>query len=380
MKTPGLYVHIPFCSSKCPYCSFFSVASTSLIPRWLEAFKKEVVYYKDLFKRFDSLYLGGGTPTLLEAGTLSSLMDCIRAHFDFDSDSEITIEANPCDLTTEKISSLKDRGFNRISLGVQSFDDRTLSFLGRKHRAEHNEKAFSDLRSSGFENISMDVIYGFEGQSTRDLINTLRKAISFRPEHLSCYQLAIEKKTLFWKLRERGLSLPLSERDESSFFLATSQFLEDNGYIHYEISSFALEDIYRSSHNLKYWEHTPYLGLGPSAHSFHESKRWWNVRSVRKYCTALEDGRAPVEDSEKLSNGQLEFESIILGLRTRNGFDQKRIADNQQSRDMLSGLQNSGFLNIANGRVAPTRKGFLMADYLATCLSDVPRTQTPEPF
>ncbi len=368
MSRPGLYIHIPFCRGKCPYCAFFSVASTSLVPRWIEAFKKEVVYYKDRFNRFDSLYLGGGTPTLLEAGTLSSVMDYIRAHFDFDSSSEITIEANPCDLKTEKIRALKDMGFNRVSLGVQSFDDRTLSFLGRKHTAEQAAKALNDLRSSGFENISIDLIYGFEGQSTKDLVNTLGKAISFQPEHLSCYQLTLEKKTLFWKLKDRGLLRPLSEREQSSFFLTTSQFLEENGYIHYEISSFAREDIYSSRHNFKYWRHTPYLGLGPSAHSFHETNRWWNVRSVRKYCDALEGGRAPVEGSEDLSNEQLKFESIILGLRTRNGFDQKRIADNLQSREMLPGLQNSGLLRVANGRIVPTRKGFLVADYLASCL------------
>jgi oxygen-independent coproporphyrinogen-3 oxidase len=371
MRTPGLYIHIPFCRSKCPYCSFFSVPSTSLIPRWIEAFKKEAVHYKDRFKRFDSLYLGGGTPTMLAAKTLSILMDFIRANFDFDSDSEMTIEANPCDLSMEKIRALKNMGFNRVSLGVQSFDDRTLSFLGRKHRAAHSEKVFRDLRSSGFQNISMDMIYGFEGQSTKDLINTLRKAISFQPEHLSCYQLTIEKKTLFWKLREEGLSLETREEDESSFFLSMSQFLEDNGYIQYEVSSFSLADKYRCLHNLKYWQHAPYLGLGPSSHSFNESTRWWNVSSVRKYCTALEDGRAPVEGLEKLSNEQLEFETIVLGLRTKNGFDQKRIADNHQTREILSGLENSEFLSIEKGRVVPTRKGFLVADYLATCLGDV---------
>jgi oxygen-independent coproporphyrinogen-3 oxidase len=307
-------------------------------------------------------------------------MDGIRAHFDFDPDSEITIEANPRDLTPEKIRALKNMGFNRVSLGVQSFDDRTLSFLGRGHRAEHNEKAFCALRSSGFKNISMDILYGFEGQSTGDVIRTLRKAVSFQPEHLSCYQLTVEKKTLFRKMQEKGLFRPLGEREEWALFSTTSQWLEDNGYVHYEISNFAREDIYRSRHNLKYWQHAPYLGLGPSAHSFHASRRWWNVRSVRKYCNALEAGRTPVEGSEALSPGQLEFESIMLGLRTRNGFDQKRIGDHPRSREMLARFQNSGFLHIDEGRVAPTRKGFLVADYLAASLGDVPSKQTPEPF
>lgn len=367
VSSPGLYIHVPFCRSKCPYCAFFSIKSTSLIHRWFKALKREIVHYEDRFNRFDSLYLGGGTPTMLESGMLSDIMDHLCTHLDFDPASENTIEANINDLTTEKIGALKDMGFNRVSLGVQSFNDRTLSFLGRKHTAEDAVRAINDLQSSGFENISIDIIYGFEGQSKKELINTLKKAISFQPQHLSCYQLTIEKKTLFWKLQDKGVFQTLSEEEESSFFLTTSQFLKDNGYIHYEISSFAREDKYFSRQNFKYWQHTPYLGLGPSAHSFHGSNRWWNVRSVRKYCDALESGRTPVEGSENLSNEQLKFESIILGLRTKNGFDQKMIANNLQSMHMLPVLQSSGFLRVINGRVIPTGKGFLMADYLATC-------------
>ncbi len=367
-KAPGLYVHIPFCRSKCPYCAFFSVPSPSLIPRWTEAFKKEVLWYKGRFNRFDSLYFGGGTPTMLDTGVLAGVMDHIFTHFDFAPDSEITIEANPCDLTPEKIGALQDMGFNRVSLGVQSFDDPTLTFLDRNHTAKQAEKAFSDLRAFGFENISMDLIYGLGGQSKKEWIETLRKATSFQPEHLSCYQLTIEKKTRFGSLMDRGMFEPLSEEEEMDYFLTTAQFLEQCGYIHYEISSFAQDERHYSRHNCKYWQHTPYLGLGPSAHSFSESSRWWNVRSVRKYCEALEDGYAPVEGSENLSDEQLRFESIVLGLRTRHGFDQKRIPQNHQSGGMLFGLQNAGFLRIDNGRILPTRKGFLVADYLACCL------------
>jgi oxygen-independent coproporphyrinogen-3 oxidase len=368
MKTPGLYVHIPFCRSKCPYCAFFSIASTSLVPRWLDAFKKEVSCYKDRFNCFDSLYLGGGTPTVLGSEALASVMDVLFTHFTFESDPEITIEANPCDLTQEKIRELKDAGFNRFSLGVQSFDDRMLSFLGRRHTVLQAEQAIEKLQSSGVENISIDLIYGFEGQQINEWMKTLRRALSFRPEHLSCYQLTVEKKTHFGRLRDRGLLRPLSEKEESDIFLATSQFLVDNGYIHYEISSFARKKIYYSRHNSKYWQHAPYLGLGPSAHSFDGSRRWWNVRSVRKYCDVLENGRAPVEDSECLTDEQLRFESIMLGLRTADGLNQDAIIDNHQSGRMLHGLQDAGFLRVENGRVVPTRKGFLVADYLASCL------------
>lgn len=368
MKAAGLYVHIPFCRSKCPYCGFFSVASPSLIPRWAEAIKKEISLYEGRLDPFDSLYFGGGTPTMLDTGVLKGIADHIFAHFGFASDSEITIEANPCDLTPGKIRALKNMGFNRISLGVQSFDDRTLAFLGRNHTAKQAEDSLRDSRACGFKNISIDLIYGFEGQSKKKWINTLERATAFQPEHLSCYQLTIEKHTLFGRLMDRGMLQPFDEKEESSYFLATSRFLERFGYTQYEISSFARRSADFSRHNWKYWQHTPYLGLGPSAHSFFKSKRWWNFRSVRKYCETLEYGRAPIEDSEILTEEQLKLESILLGLRTRHGFDEKWIDHNQKSGSIVSSLQNSGFLSLDKGRIIPSRKGFLVADYLAYCL------------
>lgn len=368
MNAPGLYIHVPFCRSKCPYCGFYSIASASLIPRWVNALKKEVVYYKDRSERFDSLYLGGGTPTWLDTKTLSDIMGHVLCFFDFMPDSEITIEANPSDLSPEKTRALKDMGFNRISLGVQSFCDRTLSFLGRTHSSREAQEAMKDLKASGFHNISLDLIYGFEGQSLTDWIATLDKAISFGPGHLSCYQLTLEEKTPFFRLKDKGLYQPLDEGVEGSFFLTTSKVLEDNGYRHYEISSFAKDDSFLSRHNFKYWRHVPYLGLGPSAHSFDGSRRWWNVRSVRRYCEAIEGGASPVEGYECLSYEQLAFEKVILGLRTKNGLDEKSISHDHRSLGLISQLRDSGFIVTDNGRIVPTRKGFLMADYLACIL------------
>ncbi len=365
MASPGLYIHIPFCRSKCPYCAFFSVASSSLVPRWQEAFKKEVLFYKGCFDKFDSLYLGGGTPTVLAQDVLSSAMDAVFTNFTFASDSEITIEANPCDITQNRTRALKGMGFNRVSLGVQSFDDHALTFLGRGHRVQQTVKAIECLRLCGFENISMDLIYGFEGHKMNEWMNTLSQAISFQPEHLSCYQFTLEKKTLFGKLNDKGLFQPITEEEESDFFLKTSQFLEDNGYIHYEISSFARRGGYYSGHNRKYWNHTPYLGLGPAAHSFRGSRRWWNVRSIRKYCEALENGSVPIEDSEDLTKDQLRFETIMLGLRTKDGINKNRLMENPRSYKIIYGLQDSGFLKVDNQRIFPTRKGLLVADYLA---------------
>ena len=368
-RKPGLYVHFPFCRSKCPYCAFFSIPSSTLIPRWIDGIERESATYEGRFGRFDSLYLGGGTPTLMDIETLSSLMDHLFSHFAFTPDPEMTIEANPNDLSKDKLHALKGLGFNRISIGIQSFDDRILTFLGRRHTAKEAEEALTIVRSSGFKNIGLDLMYGFEEQPLKEWIGTLKRAVHFQPEHISCYQLTFEDKTPFGRLRHRGLIRPLNENEERSFFLATSQFLRDKGYSHYEISSFSRDRAGYSLHNSKYWDHTPYLGLGPSAHSFDGSRRWWNVQSVRRYCEALEGERTPLSGCERLTDEQLRLESIALGLRTRKGFDLTNIHHNSESNDMVLRLRDSGFLRVTSGRVIPTTKGFLVADSLPICLS-----------
>jgi oxygen-independent coproporphyrinogen-3 oxidase len=365
MEKPGLYVHIPFCRTKCPYCGFYSLASPSLIPRWLSAFEKEVLLYKNRFGCFDSLYMGGGTPTTLALKDLENVIERLFTNFRFAPDTEITIEANPADLTREKTDGIKAIGFNRVNLGIQSFNDRDLLFLGRNHRAGEAIRAMEQLRISGFNNVGADLIYGFKGQSLKGWMSTLKQALVLRPEHLSCYQLTFEKKTPFWRMKETGRLLPVSEKKEEVFFLETSRFLEDAGYIHYEISNFAREAAYRSRHNRKYWTHAPYLGLGPSAHSFQDSVRWWNFRSVKRYCEALEGRKSPVEESEKLTREQIRLESVALGLRTGEGFQlEDKMYHDPGLQDILAGLQHSGFLTVNNGNVTASKKGFLVADHL----------------
>jgi len=302
---------------------------------------------------------------VLTSPELARMVEDLFAHFDFAPDSEITIEANPCDLTDEKVNMLQDLGFNRISLGIQSFDDRILSFLGRRNTGREAENALRKLRSSGFQNIGVDLMYAFSGQSMSNWIDTLKRAISFQPEHLSCYQLSIEKQTPFDRLAEKGLLQSLSEAEESSYFLTTSEFLEDHGYVHYEISNFARHKTCYSRHNQKYWHHVPYLGLGPSAHSFDGSSRWWNVRSIKKYCDDLQGGKTPVEGNENLTDEQLRVESIALGLRTVQGFDLDKISHNSRTKEAILRLEESGLVQLKNNRVVPTKKGFLVADRLA---------------
>ena len=230
--------------------------------------KRNLNYIKTNSHLFDTLYLGGGSPSVLSEQQIENLVKLIQERFPIAPGSEITIEANPDDLNPSKLKAYRELGMNRISLGVQSFDDRELSFLRRRHKADGAQKAWEWIREAGFTNGGIDLIYGLPGQTIDQWLAGLNKALAINPEHLSCYQLTVAKGTLFWGMKEKGRLHSMSETEEENFFLTTSKFLEDRGYIHYEISNFAREEKYFSRHNQKYWQRLPCLGLGPSAHSF----------------------------------------------------------------------------------------------------------------
>jgi oxygen-independent coproporphyrinogen-3 oxidase len=365
---PGLYIHVPFCRSKCPYCDFYSHTDQSLIPVWLNALEKEIGFYQNQFSSFDTLYLGGGSPSILSEEQVGRLVELLRDRFHFEPGVEITIEANPNDLNPDKLERLRELGINRISLGVQSFDDQELLFLKRRHTAGESQKALEWIREAGFTNLGIDLIYGLPRQTKNQFQVALEKALAFRPEHLSCYQLTMAKGTLFWGMKEKGSLKPISEEEEEAFFLTTSEFLQDHGYIHYEISNFAREEKYFSRHNQKYWQRSPYLGLGPSAHSFQGNRRWWNVRSINRYCQSLEEGRLPVEAQEELSEEQVRLETISLGLRTRAGLDLKHLGGNPNIEKALSRLVESQLVSVTDNHIFPTLKGFLLADRLPLML------------
>ena len=361
---PGLYVHIPFCLSKCPYCDFYSETGTSTVSAWLAALEQEMLLYKHSFQKFDTLYIGGGTPTVLGKVVLQNLFDKLYRHFSFTDGAEITVEANPGDVTGEKLATLEEWGVNRISLGVQSFDDKDLTFLKRRHTGKAAVEALDLIRSHGFNSLGVDLIYGIPGQTEDGWLKTLERAVSFHPEHISCYQLTAAENTKLWEMLERGeVKLP-DESEGEALFLATAEYLEDHRYLHYEISNFAHGEENRSRHNQKYWQHTPYLGLGPSAHSFQDGKRWWNVRSVEHYCRALKEGRVPVGGEETLTREQLELESLYLGLRTSGGVNLEQVTANGGYKTLLSELLQGDYVKVIDQKVVPTRKGFLVADRL----------------
>jgi oxygen-independent coproporphyrinogen-3 oxidase len=370
-KTPGLYIHIPFCISKCHYCDFYSLASISAIPDFLDALFKEMKMYGDRFNSFDTVYIGGGTPSLLTPQQLEDILINVKESFHLVSDPEITIEANPADLNRSFLESIRGSGINRINVGVQSFDEPVLGFLGRRHSAKQVFSAVEASRKARFDNIGLDLIYGVPGQDIESWLNTLRQALVFSPEHISCYQLTLEPETPLGKRCRTGeLALP-GEELQYQFFMKTSEFLEDAGYIHYEVSNFAKKEKYVSRHNQKYWDHSPFLGLGPSAHSFQCNHRWWNHRSLDRYFALVHAENLPIEETETLTIEQLRLEAFYLGLRTKRGVslqDLKNLYDYNPLKEKtrtVARLEEEGFISIQEGYLRPTRTGLAVADSLS---------------
>lgn len=369
-EAPGLYIHVPFCVTKCPYCDFYSVTDFSAKDAWLHALQAEMDLYRHDFGPFETLYIGGGTPTMLSDRDLDDLFHGLHTHFSLCTDCEITIEANPDDITEDKLVFLRSLGVNRLSMGVQSFEENELRFLKRRHTAAGAEKALSLARKAGFTNFGIDLMYGLPGQTDDGWLKTLRTALAFEPTHLSCYELTFEETTALGKMKIAGQIASLTEEEGRGLFLLTSRFLQEHGFIHYEISNFARGDEYCSRHNRKYWRHAPYLGLGPAAHSFQHGVRWWNYRSIEQYCKAAKRGLKPVEGSETLSPGQLRLERLFLGLRTRDGVTMDDAFGESPSEMLLSQIRASGLATIRRNRIIPTVKGFLVADRLPLMFPD----------
>lgn len=370
-KIPGLYLHVPFCQSKCGYCDFYSVTDSALMDEWVEAVLAEMEMYRDRFEAFDTIYFGGGTPSLLPARQVERILNHAEKTFHLLSHAEITLEANPGDLDRSHLSLLKRIGVNRIVLGIQSFDEAILTFLGRRHRAREGRFAILHARETGFENVGLDLIYGIPGQDEASWRRTLEQALAFSPEHISCYELTLGAETPLGKRREAGAFELPEETLQYDFFMRTAQCLEGAGYVQYEVSNFAKEPRSFSRHNQKYWDHTPYLGLGPSAHSFLSGKRWWNHRSLSRYLRDVKKGKVPVEGSETLTIEELRLEALFLGLRTRRGVDLERFRREYgydlmgERGELLMRLENDGLILIRDGLLVPTRAGMAVADRLA---------------
>ena len=368
---PGLYIHIPFCRSKCPYCGFFSVTSLTEKPGFLTALSGEIDMYRDNFNRFDTIYIGGGTPSVLTVKEVEESLTLVRRYFSIAEDTEITMEVNPADVDLNYLKALNLIGVNRLNIGIQSLDENILYFLGRRHSVAQGISTIETAREAGFRNIGIDLVYAIPGQDVKSWMNSIETIKSLDVEHLSCYQLSLEPGTKLKSRHAAGEFDMPGEDMQIEFFLNTSLTLESAGYIHYEVSNFAKSMALASRHNQKYWNQTPFLGLGPSAHSFREDRRWWNRSSIERYVQDAKEGRPPIELEETLSPEQLCLEALFLGLRTKKGIHMDNFSrkytfyDWAERKDILTKLEEDGFVEIVDGYLRPSRKGLAVADSLA---------------
>jgi len=378
MPCPGLYLHIPFCSAICPYCDFAVLTGgPEMRARFVGHLLAEIRMWqagRDRFPNIDTIYFGGGTPSALAPEQIARLLEAARENLSIAEHAWIFFEANPEDVAPESAQAWRDLGVRMLSLGIQSFDAEALRFLGRRHTPDEARRSVEIAREAGFEIVSIDLIYGLPEQPPEIFHRTLAEAVALRPDHISCYQLTIHEGTPFGFRLARGKMTELPEAAQGDLFLATHRFLADHGYPGYEVSNFARSPEHQSRHNRKYWDHTPYLGVGPSAHSFSGRQRWWNERKIKPYQSRIDAAERPIAGSEDLTPEDLAVEALMLGFRTIEGIDLARFRDRYgidlaaRNARLIERLERDGLLRIdrsQGSRLLPTLEGWAVADSLA---------------
>jgi oxygen-independent coproporphyrinogen-3 oxidase len=374
-QPPGLYLHLPFCSAICPYCDFAVLTGDGARRRrFVDSLCREIALWKAdaaAFGGLDTIYFGGGTPSAQAPEEIAAILAAVRAHLGVVPEPWIHFEANPEDVTAESVRAWRALGVDFLSLGVQSFGAAELAFLGRRHTPDEARRSVELARGAGFPAVSLDLIYGLPGQSAEAWRATLETAVALAPDHLSCYQLTFHEGTPFGSRLARGVMSELPEEAQAELFLLTHRLLADAGYPAYEISNFARSLEHRSRHNPKYWDHTPYLGLGPSAHSFDGRSRWWNERKLGPWEAEVERGERPVAGREELTLAQLALEALMLGLRTAEGIDlrgyQERYGLDLRRRNepLVERLVAERLLEVEGAALRPTLAGWAVADAVA---------------
>lgn len=369
----GLYIHIPFCKKRCLYCDFYSGTDMSQKERYIRALSREWEERRSELgnTNIDTVYLGGGTPSQLKISELRFLFDSLH-DIDWAQCGEITIEANPDDLSKEYIDGLASLPVNRISMGVQSFDDSDLLFLNRRHSSQQAIEAVKMCRNAGFENLNIDLIYGLPGQTPDSWKRNIEHAIGLKVPHISAYNLIYEEGTALYRLLKAGKVRECDEDISLQMFDLLIDMLESAGFEHYEISNFALPGCY-SRHNTSYWQDIPYLGIGASAHSYNGYCRSWNVADLQQYCDKIESGNTAYT-LERLSFNDLYNDLVLTSLRTMWGLDLSRVKALYGNDRYMYCLQQSsvhiqsGNLILAEGRLRLARKGLFISD---TVISDL---------
>ena len=317
----GIYIHIPFCKQRCTYCDFYTEVAPQFIPTYIDSLIKELQFRKDYLNNapIDTIYFGGGTPSILNFDQFKAIFDVIYKLFTIADHPEITFEANPDDLTLEFLTSMQALPFNRLSLGIQSFDDMDLKRINRRHTSMQAVKAVKDAQAAGFDNISIDLIYGLPFQTTTSWERQLDMALKLNIQHLSAYGLTYEEGTVLWKQREKGEIESVDEVEMNRMYLILLDKVKEKGFEAYEISNSALPG-FRSRHNSSYWKQEPYLGVGPSAHSYDLISRQWNVSSIKEYIKAI-DTNSGLFEREILSLYDRYNDFVMVSLRTSDGLD-----------------------------------------------------------
>jgi len=384
----GIYIHLPFCSSICPYCDFAVVkGSCGIRAHFVESLTEEIricagsvwpaFVGTDSEPSFDSIFLGGGTPSIIHTDQLHNILDQLAESFDIVGDPWIAMEVNPEDVTPAQLSDWRELGVSYLSLGVQSFDARSLEFLGRQHTPGQARESVGMAMAAGFPTVSIDLIYCLPGQTQGSWRSELSCALDTGPDHLSCYQLTIEPGTEFGVRKRQGRLSEISVDQQAALFFETHSYLESEGYTAYEVSNFASDPRHESRHNQKYWNHQPYLGLGPSAHSFSGRSRWWNHPGLKHYLAAVDLCHRPIAENETLDSWQICLEAIALGLRTPRGIDLQDLPGDKgptiwrRNQALLHRWVESGLIDADPPTFRPTLKGMALADTLSREL-DIP--------
>lgn len=373
----GIYIHIPFCKQACHYCNFHFSTSLKLQNDFLDALLKEIALRKDYIERekVETLYFGGGTPSLLTGEQLARIMQAVFESFNISPAAEITFEANPDDINESRLITWKQNGITRLSVGIQSFFKEDLAWMNRAHNEIQALECIRLARDEGYDNISIDLIYGTPTLSDERWMHNMQTAFSLNVPHLSCYALTVEPGTALDAMTRMKKVLPVNNEDQARQFLLMTDFFASNGYEHYEISNFSLPGM-RSRHNSSYWSGAKYIGLGPSAHSFNGTSRQWNVANNPLYIKSLENNQVPFEQ-EVLTESQRFNEYIMTSLRTIEGTDielAKQKFGKASTDDLVKSstkfIEKGWMMNVSD-RLVLTKEGKLFADGIAAELFEV---------
>jgi len=369
LKPTAIYIHIPFCDHKCIYCDFYSIITSDNIESFLTSLKREINYYSQLHSKergVISVFFGGGTPSLMSPDYIKEIIELTKEKFSFASEVEITLETNPGTVDKNKLSDFRKAGINRISIGIQSFDEDDLKFLTRIHDKQTAINTVYSAVEAGFENISIDLIFNLPGQTKEKWKLNLEQAISLPIKHISAYSLILERGTILNKLVLDGKVQIQDEDYDAELYEITIDYLNEHGFIQYEVSNFAKPG-YECIHNKAYWEYKDYFGFGPSAHSFINGKRWWNYSSLKRYISEVNEKQNAMMNFEELTKEQMRNEYIMLALRSKglnlaeyiNSFGAEWL--DKHSRDFEI-MKNEGLVEIEHNLIKLTPKGYAICD------------------